>query len=119
MANEITATVSVAFAKGNIPSQTFPASFSVTVSGSNYMRTVQTVGTSAEAMTLGDVATPGVAIIHNLDGTNFVTVAANNTDAPAVKIKAGETWPFRISGTTPFLQADTAPVQVEFLVISD
>lgn len=118
MADELKVQVLLSFGKGTIPRQKFDSGLvSVTVAGSNYHRTVQAVGTSIEALSLGDVATPGYCMLHNLDATNFVLVYPNNTDAAVIKLKAGEWALFRFAASAPYIKADTGACNVEVFLI--
>ena len=120
MAAEGTLTLTLTFVKGNLPPQTLtPGPVSIDVSGSTYLRQVQIVGTSKEAMLLGDVGTPGYVMLHNCDSANFVEVFPNNTDAGLVKLKKGEWAVFRLDAAAPYLKADTAPVNVEIFLLPD
>jgi len=120
MADELKIQAMMSFAKGTIPRQKFDSGqVSVTVAGSNYHRTVQAVGTSKEALSLGDVATPGYVILHNLDDTNFVLLYPNATHDPLVQLKAGE-WsgPLRFApGATPNVKADTGACNLEIFLV--
>lgn len=118
MADELKVQVVLSFAKGTIPRQKFDSGLvSVTVSGSNYHRTVQAVGTSIEALSLGDVATPGYCIMHNLDATNFVQVYPDATDDPVIKLKAGEWALFRFASAAPYVKADTGACNLEVFLL--
>jgi hypothetical protein len=123
MAGEAILTIALQFAKGTIQTQIFASgSISRDISGSNYIRNVQAVGISKEAMLLGDVGTPGLTAVHNLEapGGNFVLVYPNGTDAAAIELKAGDWQVFRFApGTTPTVKADTAPVNLEYLMLPD
>ena len=118
MANVATLVVSLAFGKGNISTRPI-ASGSVArdVAGSRAIYNVQTVGTSAEAVLLGDVGTPGLAIVHNLDATNFAEVLDSVAGAACVKLKAGDWALFRFTTATPAFKADTAPVDLEYWLL--
>jgi hypothetical protein len=72
-----------------------------------------------EALVLGDVATPGYVLMHNLDATNFITVLPDNTGAAVVKLKPGEYALFRLAAAAPFVQADTAGCNLEYFLIPD
>lgn len=120
MASELSLTVSATFTKSPLVALTMnPGQLSVTVSGDNYVRNVQSVGTTVEALLLGDVATPGYVLMHNCDTTNYIDVRANNTDVPVVKLKAGEYALFRLAATAPFVKADTGACKLEYFLIPD
>lgn len=120
MANEATVTVALQFAKGTLPTQAFASgSVSRDVSGTSYIRNVQTVGTSEEALVVGDTGSAGaLCVMHNCDSTNFISVKAATGVTPTIKLLAGDWALFRFSGAAPFVQADTASCNLEYFLIS-
>ena len=118
MANEATVVVTLAFEKGNISrvSKT-SGSVSRTVTGSAYVANVQSVGTAIEALVLGDVGTPGLCLLHNLDGTNYVELFANSTASACLKLLAGDWQLVRFGTTTPNVKANTATCQLEYFLL--
>lgn len=119
MANEGTFSFSAEFSKGGETASFVHAGLQVTVSGTEYVRMNQLIGTSAEALDIGDITTPGYIMIRNRDTTNFVEIRDGAAGADVVKLKAGETALFRLTTTTPFAIADTAACRVEYLLIED
>ena len=119
MAAELTiSSASFSFVKSGSPSISGTlAGLTPTVSGAQYMDNVQNVGTSEEAILLGDVAPGGYVFIQNLDPTNFVSLRQATGAANFIKLLAGEWAIFRMSvdTTAPFAIADTAAVNVRFL----
>ena len=119
MASELTLSgLTIAFTKANVPSVSLsPASISITVSGNQIMDNVQAVGTSEEAILLGDVAAGGVWFVQNMDATNFVEIRSGTGATDLIRINAGEWALFRTSAdaSAPFAIADTASVNVRFL----
>lgn len=81
--------------------------------------TVQSIGTTVEALTEGDITSPGVFWMRNLDPSNFVTIGGT-TDSLPFKLKAGEIGCLR-RGTTDSLyaKADTAEVKLWHFLLSD
>ena len=120
MANEITITTSLAFTKGGVGSTLADAGLTFDVSGTDYVQGTQQVGFAAEeVLDLGDITTPGYCYMKNTDATNFVVVRGVAADTITVKLKAGEVALFRHGGTVPTVQADTAAVQINYLLIED
>lgn len=119
MANELSVSgLSVSFTKANVPSVSFNAgSLSITVSGTTIMDSVQDVGTSEEAILLGDVATGGYWFVQNMDATNFVTLRSATGVTGLVKLLAGEWAIFRTnsSAAAPYIIADTSSCKVRLL----
>jgi hypothetical protein len=81
------------------------------------MDNVQSVGTSEEAILLGDVAPGGYWFVQNMDATNFVELRQATGAGDFLKLLAGEWAIFRTSAdaTAPFAIADTGACNVRFL----
>jgi hypothetical protein len=123
MANELTVTAGLRFAKGSgdaAVSLTNNLSNTVDVSGTEVSDSIQSIGTSAEAMVATDIGTQGYVLLQNLDTTNFVTISTDSAAHanPCVKLKAGEIAVFRANGAL-YLKADTGACRVRCVVIED
>lgn len=122
MANEITLSINITFAKGG-SEESFRAAdaMKIDVTGSRFMHNRQEIGTSEEAIDIGDVSTGGYFVAVNRDVTNFVEIRSGTGTTDVVKLKAGEACAFRMSADSnaPFALADTAPVELEYLLIED
>lgn len=119
MANELTITASLAFAKGSVSVSLAKSAAQFTVSGTKYYQGVQTVGTSEEALELGDISTGGYCLLINRDATNYVSVRSGTGAANLIKVKAGEPALFRVEAAAPYVIANTASCEVEVLLIAD
>lgn len=122
MADELTLAHSLSFSKGSVSAVTFAVSGKkITVTGTRYYRAVQIVGTTEEALGLGEVVpTNGYAMFHNLDSANLVEVYTATGGIAFCKLLAGE-WsgPLRLGSgiVAPFAKATTAPVSLEYMLI--
>ena len=67
---------------------------------------------------LGDVASPGWAMFSNLDSTNFVQVGLDVTGTfyPLLQLELGEQQLVRLAGVTPYALADTAAVELFYII---
>ena len=78
----------------------------------------QNIGTSHELIGgLADMTNEGIAVVRNLDDTNFVEVGLDVSASfyPLVKILPGEAYVMRLSpGVAVYAQADTAAVNLLF-----
>lgn len=123
MANEITVNVTLTCLNGSFRKEVRPAAIQVTQSTLGGVSSVQTIGTSEEALALGDVSTEGYAFFQNLDATNFVTIGSytgGTTYNPVVKLKAGEFALLRLdSSQTFYAKADTASVKLWFEILEN
>ena len=120
MANEITCSGSLRYVKGNIDVDLSKGGLQITVAGDDHTFMTQNVGFAAEELLdLGDVTTPGLCFIKNLDATNYVEVRAATGVADLIRLNAGEFCLFRFAAdcTTPYVQANTAGVRIQTLLI--
>lgn len=117
MANEISVSFSISLTKGGATTRkSFSGTFDQT--GTGYVQGIQAIGTSEEAIALGDVTTPGWFYIKNLDATNYVTIGETvNNDI--IKLKAGEATVGRFGITAPYAIANTATCNIEYLIMQD
>lgn len=119
MASELSlAGLTISFSKSGSPSvELTVGTLAITVSGAQIMDNVQSVGTSEEAVLLGDVAAGGVWFVQNLDSTNFVSIRSGTGATDFIRLNAGEWALFRCHGSAsaPFAIADTSAVNVRFL----
>lgn len=119
MADEITVSAWLSLTNGELKFQSDTTSQSIDQAAAGMMGNVQTVGTSAEVLLLGDISTPGVILVKNLDATNYVEIGAGTGGSWAahVKVKPGETWIYRLSVAAPSAQANTAPVKLYYALL--
>lgn len=120
MANELSLSgLTVAFSKSGSPSVNFTAgTISITVSGAQIADFVQNVGTSEEAVNIGDVATGGVWFVQNQDVTNYVELRSGTGATDFIRLNAGEWAIFRTSGdaSAPYAIANSSACNVRFLI---
>lgn len=89
----------------------------ITMAGTEWQHAVQSIGTTEEAIeAMADIATPGLCIFRNLDGTNFVEIGL--TGSYTVKLKGKEFAIFRADGTL-YAKADTGACRLEFWIFED
>lgn len=119
MANEISVT-SILSASKNGASVSATHSLKQTMAGDQMISNVQIVGTASESILLGDVTTPGWVYLRNLDSTNFVSISVLATAVAGTsftKLEAGESCLFKAVSTQLTAIADTAPVNLQVVVI--
>ena len=118
--NELNITTTMAFVKGDY-AQSFNGIFSLTVSGTKYIKNVQNIGfVTNELLDVGDLTTPSFMMAINRDATNYVELFAQIGDTiPFAKIKAGEPCLVRLGCTAPAAKANTATINLEYLIIED
>lgn len=122
MSNEITVTANLQASKGSVNAAYNLSGLQFNMTGTKAVTNVMTIATSATALNLGDIvsvdsSTPGWILIFNMDATNYVTFRNGSGGADLIKILPGEFALFRLATATPFALANTAAVQIQYLVI--
>lgn len=114
MANEITVSASLSATK-DTASITVSATKTFDMTNEDMIQSTQAIGTSAEALALGDISAPAAYIyVRNMDPTNFVVLSlVSDGSTPFAKIRPGHfaLFPPPQSGTI-YALADTASVRV-------
>lgn len=120
MAKEISFTSTLKFSKNGIVDSR-SMSCQPDVAGSVTAGGVQKIGTTHEALVIGDIGTPGWARFLNIDAVNYVElgIVTGGTFYPFAKLKAGESFPLRLGTSAPYAKANTAEVKLEYLIIED
>lgn len=117
MSNEMTLTGILKFLKGDSNVLFNKSGVLLDVSGDDYVLLTQEIGTSEEALDLGDITTPGYGLFYNRDSTNFVKIRAGTGATDCVKIPAGGIALFMFASAAPFAIADTAACVIEYLLV--
>jgi hypothetical protein len=118
MANEITTTVSLRFSKGGA-SASVNETARADMAGSDFLNQVQTIGTTAEAVSFGNITgPPGFVAIKNLDAANFVEFGGDSgLTVFKLILMPGKTMLASPASGTLFGKADTAAVDIQVLAI--
>ncbi len=119
MANEGTIKTFFKFVKNGVSVLVELATLQFDVAGTNVLDHVQSIGTSEEAITLGDITVGGYARFENLDSTNFIELRQATGASDFCRLLAGDVAIFRISPdmTAPFAIADTASCDMRVTII--
>lgn len=116
MSNEIQINATLRYSK-TPASATLSTSFFADQAGDKYQAGVQIVGTTEEALDKGDIGTIGYIAFRNLDDTNYFEMG-KTTGVYSINCKAGKggviPWNNSIA---PLVKANTANVEVEYLMI--
>lgn len=121
MANEITLAATLSYEDSEDSSELLTLTdILASVASKKYIKHKQNIGTSEEAITLGEVTAPGWALFINRDETNFISLKVGTAGAIFAKLKPGEFAFLRLgSGAqVPFAISDTASCQLEFFLIN-
>lgn len=87
------------------------------VTGDRWVHNIQSIGTSEEAIDMGDIAAGGFSFWWNHDATNFVTIRSGTGADDLVKIGPGEPALFRLTASAPYAIADTAACELEYVIL--
>ncbi|AMV34324.1 hypothetical protein VN12_19520 [Pirellula sp. SH-Sr6A] len=121
MADEITTTFSLTYAKGesrlSIPGK------QLQVDSASYPKisNTQTVGTTHEALVLGDVTNCGAAYFVNTDPTNYVDIGVDvgGTFYGLIRLMPGDfAFAPRLATNAPYAKANTASVSLDYTIFS-
>lgn len=119
MANELTVSVDVRYAKGG-DAISFTKSKQITVSGTKRNSSVQALSTSAELVAVGEVGTAGYAWFQNLDATNNISLGLDSDASPAFcTLKPGEIAVLRLASSTLYAIAAAGTPSLAYGIIED
>jgi hypothetical protein len=118
MANELTTNFRLQYAKGGDSFSLSNIQLQQTVAASPRVQGVQDIGTSEEAIILGDVSADGGAFFaQNLDATNYVEIGL--TGSYVIKLKPGEyCFLCGVSDKDLFARANTAAIKLAYALFS-
>lgn len=122
MASEITVTLSLSVTKNSVTEATGDqglAGAQFTQSGRKVSKHEQTIGTSEEAILLGDITPPCWCYMKNNDATNYVSIRPATAAVNMIKLEPGEAWCGRMEAAAPFAIADTASVPLFVMLVDD
>ena len=121
MANEITVSLRLGYKKDGTDETMSVTDLKFDVTGKRFIHNRSSVGATEEALDIGDISTGGWFFGINHDPTNFVEIRDATGTGNLVKCKPGEPCCFRMSddASAPFVIADTAACDFEYLLIED
>jgi len=119
MADEITLSAIFKAAFGSSEILERITDLSVDMAGTIAIHNIQTVGTSEEALLLGDAGAGGWFFGINRDATNWVAIRSATGVTDLCKLLAGEFALFRLHGdaSAPFVIADTSSCSLEYWLL--
>jgi hypothetical protein len=121
MANELTINMSLAYEDSELSESLLEVIDKIAnVSTKKFVHAKQAIGITEEAIGLGEVTAPGWALFINRDATNFINLKVATSGAIFAKLLTGECALVRLgSGAqAPYAIADTAPCQLEYLIVN-
>lgn len=119
MANEITASAQLAVRSGNLDQTVSKrAQFDLTDTTPPVASGVATIGTTHEAIPMGDVSTAGWCFLMNVGATNEIEVGVDvsSTFYPFASLEPGEFAVLPLGTNAPYAKADTAAEPLEYRI---
>lgn len=122
MADELQLSARLKFAKGARNADTDGmgiTGLTFDVSGTDFIHASQSIATSATAIDIGGITACGYMVVVNRDSTNYVEIsrATLSSGQGTIKLLAGEFAVFRLGSNTPYAIADTAAVEIEYIIV--
>jgi len=118
MSDELRTSVAAVFSPtGKLPIEFKKAGVTLTITGTKAIRNRQTVGTSVEALELGEITDPHLFVGYNEDSTNYIEVRHGSSGDDVVKIPPSSVVLFYFATTTPYVIANTAACSLDYLVV--
>lgn len=121
MADELTTNFSMSYTNGQ-SRLTIPAKqLQIDVASQVRASATQTIGTTQEALVMGDVSSAGAAYFLNTDATNYVDIGIDVTGTfyGLIRLRPGQ-FAFcpRLATNAPFARANTSSVNLEYIIFS-
>jgi hypothetical protein len=119
MANEGTVTVSLSFNKSSRSASLGKTGLQFDIDGLDYVKKTQNIGTTEEAINLGDITTPGYFVAVNRSTTYNIRIRPATAVADLIVLEPGDVCCFRMYASAPFCIAITGSAELEYLLIED
>lgn len=119
MATTATVDVTLSYSDADTSSELTKAITS-TLSNRGFTADIQSIGTSEEAITLGETTSPGYMLIINLDATNYVELKTGSSGTIFAKLDANGGCALLKLGSgaqTPYAIANSAACLVRKLIV--
>jgi hypothetical protein len=121
MAEELKIGTSFSYLKDGMSLSLALSALAVDVAGDGAIHTRQNIGFAAEEALLvpADIATLGYCIVVNRDSTNFVEIRPGTGVQDMIVVRPGKfaVFEFAPGVTAPYAIADTAAVEIEFILL--
>ena len=123
MANELTLNGSLAYEDSEDADELLSVVDKVVnVTTKKYVKAKQSIGTSEEAIGLGELSAPlGWALFINRDTTNYLEIrSGSGASNDVIRLNAGEFALFRFGSdvTAPYAIANTAACVLEYMIVA-
>lgn len=118
MANELSYQISLSARKSGATVSHSEQSRS-NMTGDDMIQTTQVIGTTSEVISFGEISgAPQMALIKNMDATNFVEIGGDSgLTVFKLKILAGKSILVSFASGTVYAKADTAAVRILIVAV--
>lgn len=118
MSAELTLSMRMSLRKGEVDVPPFGASgVKLDVSGSRFIRNTQLIGTTQEALILGELTDPGYGIFHNLSTSNTIYIRRATGEGDMIKLRPGGWACFELEATAPYAVSTSSASYLEYLIV--
>jgi hypothetical protein len=117
MSKELEVAMGFSFSKAGVTVHFATRTIEIDVIGGTAYHHIKLVGTSPEDLPTGAIETIGYCWFRNLDTTNFIQLGVNNN--VFMKLKPLEEAVVRLGISNPQAIADTAPAELEYIIVED
>lgn len=125
MSNELKISAALQFLKGDVSVDSAGMGFGairITVSGTDMVQVTQAIATSATALDLGGITTPGFMLYKNITTSlshTTMKMRMGSTGADFAEVRAGEIGLVRLASTNPYAISSGATGQLFMIIIED
>jgi hypothetical protein len=118
MANELTISATVKWVESGVTVNRSVGGLRIDTAGLKHYDAVQEIGTSEEAITLGEAGAGGYVFLENMSATNYIEIRPATGVADLIKLLPGDVALFRLTGdSVPYAIANTAPCNMRVTII--
>lgn len=120
MANEARISLQLSFTPANIATINFGPFNSIgrDVAGTVFTYRTQTTSTSKAALALGNISTPGLCMMKNVDATDIIYVYPDNAGSPAlIELLPGDIQQVRFKAAIPYINSSANTPILQYLVL--
>ena len=123
MANEITYGTTLSLSNDELKFSKNYTGIRITQAAQGLVSNVQAIGTVEEALDLGDLTTPGVSQMKNLEAAGGETIEVGTVPSSAIgfiafiELKPGEAWSGRLATTTPYAKSSGGTPKLDYTIL--
>jgi len=121
MANEISLTTNLTSTNGTVKVNKQIGAVQIDQVAQGRVQDLQAIGTTAEAINLGSISTPGVSVMQNSDATDTIYVGLIISSAGSfetfIELKPGEAWGGRLGLAAPYAKSSANNPKLDYTIM--